>query len=100
MTEIFGRVNPWVRDGGSGGVEDQNDRVYAGTPTMRAAAANHLHKGADGICECTCCPLITSRLSTKPMLADIHSMRWPLGEPETDFLRELGDRGAPFRGDR
>lgn len=27
-------------------------------------------------------------------------MRWPLGEPETDFLRELGDRGAPFRGDR
>ena len=34
------------------------------------------------------------------MPADIHSMRWPLGEPETDFLRELGDRGAPFRGDR
>ena len=56
VTEIFGRVNPWVRDGGSGGVEDQNDRVYADTPTMRAAAANHLHKGADGICECTCCP--------------------------------------------
>ena len=31
------------------GSEDQNDRVYADTPTMRAAAANHLAKGCDGL---------------------------------------------------
>jgi len=47
FTEVYGRINPWVRDGSSGGSEDQSGRVYADTATLRAAAANHLHKGAE-----------------------------------------------------
>ena len=57
-----------------GGSEDSRDRVYADTPTMRAAAANHLAKGCTGLYA--------------------HSMRWPLAKPETDFLHELRS-GAP-----
>jgi hypothetical protein len=76
---VVGRVNPWVRDGSSGGLEDSRDRVYADTPTMRAAAAAHLAKGCRGLY--------------------LHSMRWPLGEEETDFLCELrgGGEGAGSR---
>jgi hypothetical protein len=70
----------FVSRAGSGGTEDQNDRVYADTPTLRAAAANYLHKGLDG--------------------CYIHSMRWPLGEEERDFIRELGDRDALLNNDR
>ena len=47
---------------------------------MRGAAANYLHKGCDG--------------------CYIHSMRWPLGGEEKDFIRELGDRNALLNNDR
>eukprot|EP01043_Picozoa_sp_COSAG02_P045953 COSAG02_NODE_4253_length_5584_cov_251.164995_6_plen_128_part_00 len=72
---------PVLVDGaGSGGTEDQNARVYADTQTMRAAASNFLHKGCDG--------------------CYIHSMRWPLGKEERDFICELSDRDALLRNDR
>lgn len=47
---------------------------------MRAAAANYLHKGCDG--------------------CYIHSMRWPLGGEERDFIRELGNWNALLNNDR
>ena len=54
--------------------------MYADTATMRAAAANFLHKGCDG--------------------CYIHSMRWPLGDEERDFIRELGNRDVLLQNDR
>lgn len=71
---VVGRVNPWERDGSTGGTEDSNGRVYADTATLRGACSAMVRKG--------CAALY------------LHSLRWPLAAPETTFLKELRAHGG------
>ena len=68
---VYPMLQPYSKEG---------DSEYATPAMMRAAAANYLERGADGVCT--------------------WALRWPFGDAERNILTELGDPDLVKEGDK
>jgi len=71
-TAVYGFLPPYARS--------KPDRMYATTNMFRAAAANYVDRGADGLYTCF--------------------LPWPLGHEQRALLTELGDPESLRKGDK
>ena len=68
---VYGTLQPYIRDEATGSAPSAPKRIYPTPENVRAAAANYLRRGADGLYA--------------------WFMQWPLGDTERRILTELGD---------